>query len=125
MQTWLTRAAVGLLAVGFCCEHAGAQQPTRRPVRRAERPTLSPYLNLLRTDRGGFGSELFLEVRPRFRALNAIGRGLRANEALRRDQARTQQQLGRLVRSLTSQLGTTGHSAGFMTHRRYFGTGRR
>lgn len=125
MQTWMTRAAIGMLTIGIGSQFAAAQQPSSRTVRANERPALSPYLDLLRRDRGGFNSEYFREVRPRFQIRNAIGMGVRGREAIRRDQAQTQQQLGTLVRSLTSQLGGTGHSAGFMTHSKYFGNGQR
>lgn len=125
MRIWITRAAIGLLAIGLGSTYAAAQAPNSRTVRANERPALSPYLDLLRRDRGGFSSEYFREVRPRFQLRNAIGQGVRGREAIRRDQARTQQELGSLRRSLTSQLGGTGHTTGFMTHSRYFGTGQR
>jgi hypothetical protein len=122
-------AVLGLLVLLLAGgEEAAAQRPrTRRAVRATERPAISPYLDLLGRDGTDFSARYFLRVRPEVQWRQQAGLARRSIESLRRDQLKAQRELLRTqrdLRSLTSLLGGTGHSAGFMTHRKYFGAGR-
>lgn len=109
---------------------AEAQLPaglrSSRPVIRADRrPTLSPYLFLADPNAGNLTGRYFLQVRPRLE--------IRRNEALlgqsllnvHRDVQQLERRQEELIQDPSSLLTPTGVTAGFMTHGRYFGAGRR
>ncbi len=120
-------ACLGLILVFGITQRAFAQLPYRQPSRgysvssgppklKANRPTVSPYLNLLGNQ--GVGSGYYNLVRPqqqiqhRAAAIDKSIQSLQSNQAL-------------LIQGQQQQpeIGTTGHAATFMSHYRYFGVG--
>ena len=96
-----------------------AQPPVRRP-RAAERPRISPYIDLVQDNNNrDIAFQYFRRVRPdvEFRqAENDLRQNLKSlSKSI--DDSKTQ--------SESSMLGTTGHAASFMTHHRYFNNGAR
>ena len=110
-------AFVLLVQAGLCAAvHAQA-----RP-RSADRPKISPYLDLVNqgnNNNGGVGFQYFRRVRPdvEFRqAENNLRQNLKSlSKSV--NESKTQ--------SESSMLGTTGHAASFMTHGKYFNIGAR
>ena len=98
-----------------------AQPPVRRP-RAAERPRISPYIDLVQDDNNRDDAfQYFRRVRPdvEFRKTeNKLRQDLNSlSKSVTESQTQTQ--------SVSSMLGTTGHAASFMTHHRYFNNGAR
>jgi hypothetical protein len=88
-------------------------QNTPGPTTPGYRPTVSPYLNLLRRDQPR-SLNYYNLVRPQIDTRAAIGQ--------LQGQVRTNEQAISSLEAET-ELPTTGHSAGFMTHQRFFLTG--
>jgi hypothetical protein len=109
--TWAVIAAVGFPAV------AHAQLPVLPPIRTGldsavARPTISPYLNLLRRD-GGIGFQYYLRVRPEQEFLAANQQQSQALRSL----GRQIEEIGRPAsKSLGGGLGTTGHPTAFQSY---------
>ena len=117
MKTVRFIVLVLLVQSGLCAAvHAQA-----RP-RAADRPKISPYLDLVQqgnNNNGGVGFQYFRRVRPdvEFRqAENNLRQNVKSLSKSVND-SKTQ--------SESSMLGTTGHAATFMTHERYFNIGAR
>ena len=120
----LTLAGAVLSLGGIDAAIAQGPSLTRPRVRPYERPTTSPYLNLLQNNGRGVGFNYFRFVRPEveFR---------QADSQFRRDQIDLQRQINQNRRDLQnqadaeqaaqSQLSPSGRAASFMTHQRYFG----
>jgi hypothetical protein len=87
----------------------------RPNVRSYEQPATSPYLNLLAGPFGYLQGTVPQENQ------------LRANAQFRMDYRRNQQEIEKqqkaLKQAMSSNLPTTGHAAGFMTHTKYFNVG--
>jgi len=106
-----------LVQAGLCASvHAQA-----RP-RAADRPKISPYLDLVEqgnNNNGGVGFQYFRRVRPdvEFR---------QAENKLRQDLKSLSKSVNESkIQSESSMLGTTGHAASFNTQGRYFNIGAR
>ena len=122
MRTARFIALVLLIQWGFCASaHAQPRgRVTYRP-RAADRPTISPYIDLVNqgNNNTGVGFQYFRRVRPdvEFRqAENNLRQNLKSlSKSV--NESKTQ--------SESSMLGTTGHAASFMTHGKYFNIGAR
>ena len=122
MKTARFIALVLLIQWGFCASaHAQPRgRVTYRP-RAADRPTISPYIDLVNqgNNNTGVGFQYFRRVRPdvEFRqAENNLRQNLKSlSKSV--NESKTQ--------SESSMLGTTGHAASFMTHGKYFNIGAR
>ena len=102
-------------------EFAAAQRPSRneRPAVKAfQRPTTSPYLNLLGGGRGSFEFEYFRRVRPE---LEFRRTGAQLTQSVRNLQRQLDQRRGQESRS---GLGTTGHRTSFLNYSGYYNLGR-
>lgn len=117
-------ACLGLL-VAAAAEPAFGQLPSRRGVRRPyasplSRPTLSPYLNLLRQD-GSPASNYYTLVRPQLRQQAT-------NIQLNQQLMQQDQQLGDLRQTVEfgagqTGLAPTGRGASFMNYSHYYSFG--
>jgi len=105
-----------LVQAGLCASvHAQA-----RP-RAADRPKISPYLDLVQqgNNNGGVGFQYFRRVRPDVEFRQAENK-LRQNlKSLSKSVNESK------IQSESSMLGTTGHAASFNTQGRYFNIGAR
>ena len=115
MKTARLIALVLLMHAGLCATvHAQA-----RP-RAADRPRISPYLDLVNqgnNNNGGVGFQYLRRVRPDVEFRNAENK-LRENvKSLSKNVKES------TIQSEKSMLGTTGHAASFNTHGRYFNNG--
>jgi hypothetical protein len=114
-----------LLAVST--DRAQAQLPYRQPTRGVlrsqgppklrtnNRPTVSPYVNLL--SGRGIGEEYYGRVRPQQefrRTATALGRSIQDLQVANQASAGY---------APLPEIGTTGHAATFMSHSGYFNTG--
>ena len=118
MNRW---SLICLAALGWMVVEAGiaSAQPPRRYNRpspgRTQRPTVSPYLNLLRGRNTGVDYYLGVRSEQNIRANMA---NIRANQNELRT---TERDVDRLGQELETQgLPATGAPAGFMTQHRYF-----
>jgi hypothetical protein len=105
-------AIVALMASIGVVDQSGAQppDPLRPPVRR---PSYSPYLNLTR--QGGTPVQNYYGlVRPEVEFRSGISQLRGENQIL----------AGGLAAATAGEELSTGHSTGYMTHLRYFGTNR-
>ena len=96
-------------------------------LRKNNRPTTSPYLNLLNRGggRGGIGFEYFRRVQPEVQLRNQSNQLQGSLDSLQKQM--NQQQL-QLKQSSTSQLSPSGHTATFLSYGSYYsfpGRGRR
>ena len=120
-QMLRTVTATGIVMLGILPVAAQAQPLSRyRSVldRRISRPTISPYLNLLRRNGGGIGFQYYRRVLPEreFRAANR-----QQSQALRNLNRQVEQINQPTSKSLGGGLGTTGHSTTFQNYGGYFG----
>lgn len=107
---------LGVLVAGSDAALAQAPPGLSRPrLRPWERPTTSPYLNLLGTGPGSFEFQYFRRVRPELEFRRANTQLQRSVEDLQRqiDVQRQQLQVG-------SGLGPTGHQTSFLNLGGYF-----
>ena len=110
-------AAVGVLAwaAARCPAQAPPVPPAPAPAP-LQRPTVSPYLNLLRQG-GSPALNYYNLVRPQTQLYSSV-QGLQQQVGVnRQDITGVQQTLGQPV------LPPTGHPVGFLNHRQYFQTG--
>ena len=115
MKTVRLIAMILIVQAGLC---ASVQAQAR--ARAADRPKISPYLDLVNqgnNNNGGVGFQYFRRVRPdvEFRqAENKIRQNLKSlSKQVKESQTQSE----------TSMLGTTGHAASFNTQGRYFNNG--
>ena len=102
-------ALVGFLIAGTV--HAQAPQgPAQQPY---SPPVVSPYLNLL--NRGNPAINYYGIVRPELQQQQQL-------QHLQFGLARTNAELDAVTTTAAGGLLTTGHTTGFMTQARYFGT---
>lgn len=117
-------ALFSLACVVFLASQAeNAQAQRRRPFSRPrlqpnERPTLSPYLNLL-DNRRSLEFQYFREVRPEFQWRRNQSQFRRSLQNIERDLERQEE----LIQSESSTIGPTGHESFFMNTGGYFGAG--
>jgi len=125
MKTGIWSAAFGLALVAALGDSAAAQYPrvsspyssytprfARPRLRPNQRPTVSPYVNLL--SGRGVGYEYYGRVRPQkeFRNTNAlIGSSIQNLEAATRSN----------TSAIQTGVGTTGHVTAFQNQYQYFG----
>ena len=108
-------ALVLLVHVGLCATVHGQARP-----RAADRPKISPYLDLVNqgnNNNGGAGFQYFRRIRPDVEFRQAENK-LRQNV-----QSLSKSVKDSKIQSEKSMLGTTGHAASFNTHGRYFNNG--
>lgn len=111
----LSMVIAAAASIALAAASGQAQGPSLKPL---ERPTISPYLNLLR---GAETGTLDYQYYRQFRPFQRIQRQERQfQQSLRGLEQRLDQQQ-RLIQSSASGLSPTGRRAGFMTHLGFFG----
>jgi len=108
MKTSVASLAVATTMIAASVAAAQPSAPLRDAPRR---PVYSPYLNLNRSG-GTLAQNYYGLVRPEIEFRNSVGQ-------LRRD---TQAIATGLAAPTPTEALETGHSTGYMTHLRYFGT---
>lgn len=120
---WVSWAALCVLTFAGTAQ---AQSQFGTPP--ARRPTISPYLNLLRgTNGGGIGLDYYGIVRPEqqyYRAADQFRQDI-SNLNRRVDEGQTRQQTPESRALETSILSPTGHPATFFSTGSYFPASRR
>ncbi len=114
-------AVVALLAFALSAESARAQQGYNRPSINSffnilSRPTVSPYLNLLRPQ--GLGAPNYQTlVRPELEARRALRN---QQESINRLQGSLRQQQQQLRQAVTGELRPTGHRTLYLNYSHYY-----
>lgn len=113
---------VVVLGMAVSAQDALAQRRSHAgpSLRRSNRPTTSPYLNLLDSDaRGnGIGFNYFSRVRPEIQLRNQGNKLQGSLDNLQRQAAQQQQEQPK--QSGASALTPTGHAATFMNYGNYY-----
>jgi hypothetical protein len=121
----LTATAALTMTPRFGAADDSQNRFSRPRISPQNRPTTSPYLNLLRNTPGsrGFASDYFLRVRPeqQWRSDNArIDQSIQSLQNQMSRQQQTQQ------RNPLTTIGPTGHGTSFFNHSHYYsGSGTR
>lgn len=107
----ITKSALALLVVLSTAASTFAQSRIRPPL---QRPTTSPYLNLLRgPGGGGLGFNYYQRVRPQFDYLETTQRLSRSLNQVERRQSQMLQQL-------ETGRSPTGHPTAFQNYGGYY-----